>query len=1293
MLIDAGCDVYYGTTKVNVFYKHKLVWQGPREKFTGLWILPLSKSNQATSGTKAAIAMTATHHAAHNAYQMSTKEELIKYLHQCLFCPPKSTLLKAIKNNQLTTWPGLTAEAVEKYLPDSCPATDKGHMKRQQKGVRSTKEKVKVALEAIELERCMNPPMEEEEMNQIFLTLGYIDKKVGTVYADLTGRFPITSLNGMTAIFIMYDWTTNAILATPIKNAKAETIVECFKENITYLAKRGFKPKYNIIDNVATNAVKTYLESQKIKLQLVEPHNHRVNAAERAIQTFKNHTIAGLCICDNDFPSILWDKVIKQSQDTLNMLRTSRVHPKLSAFHVLEGQHDYNRVPFGPPGTRATIFNPPELRTSWGPRALDAWYTGPSWMHYRCMNFHVPSTGGQRTSAQFKLYPQHIGVPQVTPMDRAVKIATTLTQAIQKLIKEPTVSAGRHGPALEKLATIFAQTTTNLETRHTPTTQSSTTPTTPTNLRQTPRVHSRQTRHNTPGILPTPERVPTTTEGGHKSTGGTEPSSEGGQRNSEGVENKTERVSSSRKSKRTKPNSQNEPTTMDARENRRRKREFVREQAQRDASPTRVAQVPEEEPIFSEVPPPDQAIPNSNPAPNFRTPRVISQLALQAFSLQAMGIPTMMPIIRDNQESVSKASEEIHYTANIQHFCAPVIHPTTGEIISSYKKLAKDPEMKVVWETGFGKEWGSLCQGDKRTGSVGTNTFIVIRPDQVPLIPKDRTVTYANIVVDYRPQKEDPNRVRITAGGNLIIYPGELTTRTADITTSKILWNSVLSTAKAKYMCMDIKNFYLCAPMDRYEYMKMPLSIFPQHVVDEYGLQEKAYKGYVWLEVRRSIYGLPQAGKLANEYLRKKLAPKGYYEVPHTPGLWKHISRPIQFTLVVDDFGVKYTREEDALHLLSILKHEFTDVSTDWDGKLYCGISLDWNYEERWVDISMPGYIKKMLEKYKHESPPKPQHSPYVIAPKKYGKDAHDPIPQDDSPPATAAEVKRIQGVIGSILYYARSVDPTFLVGLNSLAMQQSAATGKTISRLNDLLDYAATHPDAKIRYRASDMILQIHSDASYLSEPRARSRAAGHYFLGWLPQDDRPIRLNGGIYTLCTVLKFVASSAAEAELGALFLNVKEGRVLRLTLEEMGHPQPPTPIHCDNSTAVGIANETVKKHRSRPMEMRYFYSCDQVKRKNFAVHYHPGLECLGDYPSKHHITSHHVNVRPIYLHTNDSPLILPRAPKPSDLRGCVGKTVEGYKRGRPLPVLPRIRPRLPRGTQIKRVPPGGVLSQ
>ena len=164
-------------------------------------------------------------HQANNACTMSCKESLIKYLHQRLFCPPKKTLLAATKNNQLTTWPGLTARAVEWYLPDHVPATDKGHMKRHKKGIRSMKQKVRDDLESIEVETCINPPLEQEKMNQLFASMAYIDRKDSIMYTDLTGNFPVRSIDGYAAFFVLYDWTTNVILATPIKDATDETMV------------------------------------------------------------------------------------------------------------------------------------------------------------------------------------------------------------------------------------------------------------------------------------------------------------------------------------------------------------------------------------------------------------------------------------------------------------------------------------------------------------------------------------------------------------------------------------------------------------------------------------------------------------------------------------------------------------------------------------------------------------------------------------------------------------------------------------------------------------------------------------------------------------------------------------------------------------------------------------------------------------------------------------------------------------------------------------------------------------
>ena len=232
-------------------------------------------------------------------------------------------------------------------------------------------------------------------------------------------------------------------------------------------------------------------------------------------------------------------------------------------------------------------------------------------------------------------------------------------------------------------------------------------------------------------------------------------------------------------------------------------------------------------------------------------------------------------------------------------------------------------------DASVGKEFDGLALGDTTSNTKGTNTIVFLDHDGICTIPTNKTITYARIVVDYRPQKEDPNRNRITVRDNLINYPGELTTNTADLITSKILWNIVLSTSDARYMTVDIKNVYLNTPLDRYEYMRIPLALIPQHMIDQYDLASKAKGSFMYCEIQKGIYGLPQAGILANKLLKKRLAKVGYYEVKHTPGPWRHIWRPIQFTLVVDDFGVRYVGKQHAERLCKALRQEYT-IATDW---------------------------------------------------------------------------------------------------------------------------------------------------------------------------------------------------------------------------------------------------------------------------------------------------------------------------------------------------------------------------
>ena len=157
-------------------------------------------------------------------------------------------------------------------------------------------------------------------------------------------------------------------------------------------------------------------------------------------------------------------------------------------------------------------------------------------------------------------------------------------------------------------------------------------------------------------------------------------------------------------------------------------------------------------------------------------------------------------------------------------------------------------------------------------------------------IPLDRRkdVTYSRIVVDYRPKKQEKERTWITVGGNLINYPENVSTKTAEVTLVKILINSTISTPNAKFCVFDVWNFYLGTPVQRFEYMFIYLKDVPPDIIQQYNLNDIAINGKVYVEIRKGMYGLPQASILANKLLQKNLAQFGYFPCKHTPGLWKY---------------------------------------------------------------------------------------------------------------------------------------------------------------------------------------------------------------------------------------------------------------------------------------------------------------------------------------------------------------------------------------------------------------------
>jgi hypothetical protein len=345
-----------------------------------------------------------------------------------------------------------------------------------------------------------------------------------------------------------------------------------------------------------------------------------------------------------------------------------------------------------------------------------------------------------------------------------------------------------------------------------------------------------------------------------------------------------------------------------------------------------------------------------------------------------------------------------------------------------------------------------------------------------------------------KPIKTDKFRIRFTAGGNLVDYPGAVSTPTVDVPTVKCLLNSVVSTQDAKFMTMDIADFYLNTPMARYEYMCIPITAIPDCIMDEYDIRHLIHNGFIIVELRKGIYGLPQAGLLANLQLKKHLADNDYVPVSHTAGLFRHRTHPITFSLCVDDFGVKYVGKQHAQHLESVLRQKYR-ITTDWTGSLYVGLTLHWNNKARTVDLSMPGYIAKALERFQHPTPRRPQHSPHDWIAPQYGAHTQLTEPEDTSPSLLPASIQFLQQVIGTLLYYARAIDNTMLVAIGSIASAQNNGTEATMQEVTHLLNYCATHPSAVIRFHASDMALHVHSDASYLSASQARSRIGGYFF------------------------------------------------------------------------------------------------------------------------------------------------------------------------------------------------------
>jgi hypothetical protein len=472
-------------------------------------------------------------------------------------------------------------------------------------------------------------------------------------------------------------------------------------------------------------------------------------------------------------------------------------------------------------------------------------------------------------------------------------------------------------------------------------------------------------------------------------------------------------------------------------------------------------------------------------------------------------------------------------------------------------------------------------------------------------------------------------RIRGTIGGDRINYPGRTAANTAAMPVVKILLQSVVSEDK-EWLTIDLKDYYLGTSLPRSEYIRISLRFISPEVISKYDLQRFITRDSILFEVNKGMYGLPQAGLLAQQRTIDHLAKHGYHQTA-TPCLFRHTSNGTDFCLVVDDFGVKYSSLEGVNHLIDTLKLLY-EITIRWKGEEYLGLSIDFDKTTRTVSISLPNYINKVLKRFA-PTLTKGTRSPSIYSPPTYGAAAQLSSAEDSTALLSPPRKQRIQEIIGSLLYYCRAVDPTGLPTVTELASLQAHATEHTETAVNRLLSYFYSYPNNRLVLTACDMVLYIQSDASYLSRPNSRSVAGGIFYLGNI---NDPTKINGSIHTLSSIIPVVVASVGEAEYAAVFLNGQEGEWLRQILHSLGYPQQTTTILCDNQCAVGIATDTVKPKRTKSIDMKFHWIRDRVKQGHFNVTWRKGSLNLADFFTKS---------LPVHVHQSTMPLLVYSPPE------------------------------------------------
>jgi hypothetical protein len=288
----------------------------------------------------------------------------VQYLHASAGFPTKPTWIESIKNNHYASWPGLTIKAVTKHFPKSKEMM-KYHGQKGKSGLRSTKTTepiIKIEPGTVDQTHLQA----STKTHNIFINVFDIkEEAVRMIYTDQPGRFPKKSSKGNQYIMLLTHIDSSAVLVEAMKNCSAGKMIRAYQGLINQLLQAGITPKQHVLDNECSEEFKATIRKNNMTFQLIPPHDHWRNIAEKAIQTFKGHFLNILCRTDKNFPLHLWCRLLPQAEHTFNMLQSAQVAPNVSAYAYLWGQHNFNANLFAPLGCKVEANVKPAVWESW----------------------------------------------------------------------------------------------------------------------------------------------------------------------------------------------------------------------------------------------------------------------------------------------------------------------------------------------------------------------------------------------------------------------------------------------------------------------------------------------------------------------------------------------------------------------------------------------------------------------------------------------------------------------------------------------------------------------------------------------------------------------------------------------------------------------------------------------------------------------------------------------------------------------------------------------------------------